>query len=320
MQDTAQLILNELKKNDGHLSGEALAAKFKMSRQALSKHIAKLEEHGYEIVAVPHLGYKLVGAPDKLLPAEVHPALKTKYLGHELHYYEAIDSTQNACAHAGFHGSEEGAIVVSETQESGRGRMGRSWVSSLGGIYCSLLLRPVFLPVVEAPKITLLVSLALRNAILKNTGIDTALKWPNDIYLGNKKLAGILCEINAEVDKVNFVVVGIGLNVNSRDLPPVATSLFLHSKEKIKRKELFVAILSEIENYYEIVKKHGFKSIMEEWPRHCPMLGKEVEVKTALRTIKGKAVAIDEYGRLVVKEGTHTIRISSGDVVKVYAR
>jgi BirA family biotin operon repressor/biotin-[acetyl-CoA-carboxylase] ligase len=318
MQDTAQLILNELKKNDGHLSGEALAVKFKMSRQALSKHIGKLEEQGYEIVAVPHLGYRLMALPDKLLPVEVHPILKTKYLGHELHYYTAIDSTQNACAHVGLHGAAEGAVVVSETQEAGRGRMGRSWVSSLGGIYFSLLLRPVFLPVFDAPKVTMLISLAVRNAILKATGIDCAVKWPNDIYLGGKKLAGILCEINAEVDKINFVVVGVGINVNSRDLPPVATSLFLHNKEKIKRKELFVTILSEIENYYEAVRKDGFKAILEGWQKCCPMLGKEVEVKTAARVVKGKAVTIDEYGRLVVKEGTHSIKISSGDVVKVH--
>jgi BirA family transcriptional regulator, biotin operon repressor / biotin---[acetyl-CoA-carboxylase] ligase len=320
MQDIAQLILNELKKNEGHLSGEALAAKFKMSRQALSKHICKLEEQGYEIVAVPHLGYKLTALPDKLLPAEVHPALKTKYLGNELHYYAAIDSTQNACAHLGLHEAQEGTVVVSETQAAGRGRMGRSWVSSLGGIYFSLLLRPVFLPVVEAPKITMLISLAVRNAIFKAAGIDCAVKWPNDVYLGGKKVAGILCEINAEVDKINFVVVGVGINVNSRDLPPVATSLFLYGKDKIKRKELFVAILSEIENYYEAAKKHGFKSILEEWQKYCPMLGKEVEVKTAARTIKGKAVTIDEYGRLVLKEGSRSIKISSGDVVKVYAR
>ena len=320
MHDVAPLILSELKKNDGYLSGEALAAKFKMSRQALGKHIGKLEEQGYEIVAVPHLGYKLTALPDKLLPAEVHPILKTKYLGHELHYYAVIDSTQNACAHAGLHGSEEGAVVVGEMQEAGRGRMGRAWISSLGGIYFSLLLRPVFLPVFEAPKITMLISLAVRNAIFKATGIDCAVKWPNDIYLGGKKLAGILCEINAEVDKINFVVVGVGLNVNSRDLPPVAISLFLHGKEKIGRKKLFVAILSEIENYYEAAKKYGFKTILEGWQKHCLMLGKEVEVKTAARIIKGRAVTIDEYGRLVVKEGNHTIKISSGDVVKVHAR
>jgi len=318
MQDIAQLILNELKRNDGHLSGEALAAKFNMSRQALGKHIGKLQEQGYEIVAVPHLGYKLTALPDKLLPAEVHPILKTKYLGHELHYYATIDSTQNACAHLGLHGAEEGVVVVSETQAAGRGRMGRGWVSSLGGIYFSLLLRPVFLPVFEAPKITMLISLAVRNAIFKAAGIDCAVKWPNDIYLGSKKLAGILCEINAEVDKINFVVVGAGINVNSRDLPPTATSLFLHSKEKIRRKELFVAILSEIENYYETAKKYGFKSILEGWQKYCPMLGKEVEVKTAVRVIKGRAITIDEYGRLVVKEGTRTVKISSGDVVKVH--
>ena len=319
MQDIAQLILNELKKNEGHLSGEALAAKFKMSRQALGKHIGKLEEQGYEIVAVPHLGYKLTALPDKLLPAEVHPCLKAKYIGNELHYYAVIDSTQNACAHLGLHEAQEGAVVVSETQAAGRGRMGRAWVSSLGGIYFSLLLRPVFLPVVEAPKITMLISLAVRNAIFKTTGIDCSVKWPNDIYLGGKKVVGILCEINAEVDKINFVVVGVGINVNSRDLPPIATSLFLQAQEKIKRKELFVAILSEIENYYETAKKHGFKGILEEWQKYCPMLGKEVEVKTAARVVKGKAVTIDEYGRLVVKEGTHNIKISSGDVVKVHA-
>jgi len=149
MQDVDQLILDELKKNDGYCSGEVLAVKFKISRQALNKHIDKLQEQGYEIVAVPHLGYKLTAIPDKLLPAEVYPLLKTRYLGHELHYYCVVDSTQNACAHLGLHEALEGVVVVSEQQESGRGRLGRLWVSSLGGIYFSLLLRPTFLPIFD---------------------------------------------------------------------------------------------------------------------------------------------------------------------------
>jgi len=163
--DYGRFILEALRATSDHVSGEWLAQELKISRQGLWKHIDKLQKQGYQIVAVPHLGYRLAAAPDKLYPYEIYPLLKAGTIGSEIHYYDTVDSTQDICMHLGAHGAGEGVMVVSEAQERGRGRLGRSWVSSLGGIYFSLLLRPSFLTLMDAPKINFLVSLAVVQAI-----------------------------------------------------------------------------------------------------------------------------------------------------------
>ncbi|MBN3040038.1 MAG: biotin--[acetyl-CoA-carboxylase] ligase [Candidatus Omnitrophica bacterium] len=311
------VILTTLKNDEGYTSGEGLAQKLGVSRQALWKHIGNLTDKGYEIVAVPHLGYKLISSPDKFYPWEVKHNLKTRFIANEVYYQDSLPSTQDYIWQLGLKGAKEGQVVFAETQNRGRGRMQRQWLSPRGGIYFSLLLKPEFLPLNDIPKINLLISLACLKAIERITGIKCRLKWPNDIYLKDKKLAGILCEVNAEADKVHFVVIGVGVNVNSKDLPRGAVSLFLEAKKIFSRLQITKAILEEIEKYYLKAKAKGFSKILKEWQNHCYLWGKKVRVKIFDKLIEAEAIGIDKNGYLILKkENGQEEKISAGDIIK----
>lgn len=312
------VILKELKLSKNYVSGEELASKLQISRQGLWKHMGNLISKGYEIVAVPHLGYKLISSPDKLYPWEIQDSLATSFIAKQAYYNETIDSTQSAVWQLGLEGSSQGTVVLSETQKKGRGRMERKWISPKGGIYFSLLLKPNFLLIQQVPQITLLIALACLNGIKKATGVKCSVKWPNDILLKGKKLGGILCEVNAEMDKVNFVVVGIGLNVNTKDLPVNATSLFLNTKNKFSRVEITKRILEEIESCYCRAQKEGFLGLLDEWKQFCFLWGKRVRVKIFNTVIEGEATGIDEQGYLLLRRDNGFIeRISAGEIVKL---
>lgn len=317
-KDPDAIILERLKKHDDYISGESLAQLLKMSRQALWKHISSLIDKGYEIAAVPHLGYKLISTPDKLYPWEIQQGLKTKRIGRQLYHYESIESTQNAVWQLGLKGAEEGVVVFSENQKKGRGRLQRQWISPLGGIYFSLLLRPQFLSVSEAGQLALLVGLGCIKGIEKATAIKLQVKWPNDIYLNNAKLGGILCEINAEIDRINFVVVGVGLNINSRDLPSGATSLFRATKEKFSRLAIARSVLQEIETCYLRAERGELPLLLQQWGKFCLLWGKRIEVKIFDKTIEGEAMGIDNDGFLRLRCDNGLIqRISSADAIKI---
>jgi len=311
-------ILEALRADQGYLSGEELAKKLKISRQALWKHISNLTQKGYEITAVPHRGYSLVSVPDKFYPEEVKHGLGTKFLAKQIHYQESLGSTQDVGRELGLEGAEEGTVVFAETQKKGKGRLMRKWISPSGGIYFSLLLRPSFLLLGDVSQISLVIALAVIKAIKKVTGVSCQVKWPNDIILGNKKLGGVLCEINAETDRVNFIVVGVGVNINSRDLPPEATSLLLKTRKKFKRVEIARAILLEIESCYQCAKKDSFSGLLKEWSKFCILWGKRIRVKISNRIIEGEAQGIDERGYLLLRSNNGLInKVSAGDIVKV---
>ena len=311
-------ILALLKDKEGYISGEDLSSSLKISRQALWKHIQELKEEGYDIEAVPHLGYQLSGAPDRLFPSEVSHGLNTKFIGNKIHYFESIDSTMNAAAQLGLQGAGEGALILAESQAKGRGRLGRTWFSPKHkGIYFSLILRPKILPS-QAPVLTLLAAVSICEAIKETTGLGPEIKWPNDILLGNKKLGGILTELSAETDKVNFVVIGAGLNINNpkKELISGSTSLKEHKKENINRIQLLQAVLRRIEENYLIFGKKGSASIIEKW-RECSItLGRRVKVYCQKEHIEGEAMDIDSDGGLLVRKDSGLIRkVMSGDVV-----
>ena len=208
-------ILDYLSKEHDYLSGDQISKHLGISRQGLWKHIQELKDSGYEIVAVPHLGYRLLSCPDRLFPFEISRALNTKFIAKQIHYFDYLVSTMNLAMQLGMQGEYSGALVLTESQTKGRGRLGRSWFSpKYKGIYLSLILRPKIPPAVS-PVLTLLSAVSICEAVKKVVDLDVQIKWPNDIFIHNKKFAGILTEMNAEVDKVNFVVIGIGLNVNN---------------------------------------------------------------------------------------------------------
>jgi BirA family biotin operon repressor/biotin-[acetyl-CoA-carboxylase] ligase len=311
-------ILDYLKRKQDYISGDQISSRLGITRQALWKHIQELKEIGYEIVAVPHLGYKLTSIPDRLFDFEVAYNLNTKFIGKKIYYFESVASTMNVAMNLGLEGAPEGALVLAESQTKGKGRLGRSWLSPKHkGIYLSLILRPKISPE-QASILTLLAAVSICEAIKKITGIDTYIKWPNDILIGNKKLGGILTELSAEMDEISFVVIGIGLNVNNdkKSMISTATSLREQRKENTSRVALLQEILRQIEEKYLLFQKKGAHPIIEKWREHNVTLGKMIKVYCHKEHITGQAIDIDiDGGLLVRKDSGFTEKVLSGDVV-----
>ena len=314
-------ILNIFRSSNGEfISGEEISEKLKISRAAVWKHIEQLRKEGYEIVGEPHVGYRLTGTPDKLIPEEISHKLGTKIIGKKIYSYETTDSTMDVAHRLAQSGSREGTVIFSEGQSKGRGRMGREWLSPKGkGIYLSLILRPDVSPA-DAPKITLMSAVAVANTIRKATHLGALIKWPNDILINNRKVCGILTEMSAEINTVKYIVLGIGINVNTAkaDLPKEATSLKAEVGESVARVELTQELLRELEHQYSIFKEKGFKTIIEKWRGLSHTLGEEVKIVCQNKKIEGMAVDLDMSGALVVRlDSGFTEHIMAGDVLMV---
>jgi len=311
-------ILDFLKRKQDYVSGEEISHRLGVSRQALWKHIQELKDMGYDIVAMPHLGYRLASVPDRLFPSEISYHLNTKFVGKKIYYFDTVSSTMDVSVQLGMRGSPEGTLVLAETQTKGRGRLGRSWFSpKYKGIYLSLILRPEILPL-QASILTLFSAVSICEAIKNITGLEAQIKWPNDILVHHKKLGGILTELNAEMDEVRFVAIGIGLNVNNdkRTLVSGATSLKEQKKENIDRIELLKEILRKIEENYLFFQEEGSRSILEKWRDYNITLGKRIKVFCHRQHIEGVAVDIDADGGLLVRNDSGlTQKVTAGDVV-----
>lgn len=315
MQDK---IIDFLKRKADYVSGDSMSQRLGITRQALWKHIQELKEIGYDIVAVPHLGYRLLSSPDRLFPSEISRQLNTKFIGKKIYYFDVVSSTMDIAIQLGMKDSPEGTLVLAEAQTKGRGRLGRSWFSpKYKGIYLSLILKPKILPN-QASILTLLSAVSICEAIKKITGLDTQIKWPNDILIHNKKLGGILTELNAEMDEIRFVIIGVGLNVNNdtKTIPAAATSLKNEKKENISRIELLQEILRKIEVNYLIFQKKGSRLIIEKWKDYNITLGRRVKVLSHREHTEGEAVDIDcDGGLLVRKDSGLTQKVTTGDVI-----
>ncbi len=319
-------ILDVLRNNaDFYISGEELCKLADISRAAIWKHIEKLREEGYDIEASPHLGYRLVSAPDRLIPSEIKWKLKTKVFGKEIISYRKVDSTNDAAYELAEKGLKEGTVILAEEQGSGKGRHGRVWLSPpKGGIYMSCILRPIMTPN-EIPRITLLAAVAAAKSIRKSTGLSAMIKWPNDILIDGKKVCGILTEMKAEQDSVDFIILGMGINVTTpaKNLPRGASSLkeeLCHAGNaaELSRVDIVRKVLEALEAEYNTLKENGFKPIIEEWKALSAMLGSRIKVIMQNRTFEGRAHNIDPDGALVVRLDSGVLeKVSSGDIVMV---
>lgn len=313
-------IIDILRKSDGYLSGEEISKNLHISRAGIWKYIQELRNDGYDIVAVPHLGYKLVSCPDKLFPGEIQFDLKTKTLGKRIAYFDTLVSTMDTAFELASQGSPEGTAVIAEGQTKGRGRLGRSWVSPKGkGIYLSVILRPKLAPN-EVARLTLLCAVGICDAIKEITGLCPFIKWPNDVIVSYKKVGGILTELSAEADRVKFVVIGIGMNVNAvtGGLPEGATSLRAETKRMVSRVALTKEILWRIEKLYFQSQKGDFSAVIERWKDLSFTLNKYVRVVDAAGTTQGEAINIDEDGGLLIrKDSGVVVKKMAGDVVQV---
>ncbi len=325
-------ILKVLKENQGKfVSGEMLSSMFGVSRTAVWKHIRELRKDGFVIESSSKKGYVLQTSPDILDPFEIAQKLSTEVIGKCILRLDSVDSTNNYAKIKASEGCEDGTTVIAETQTSGRGRLGREWDSSdKKGIWMSVILMPDIAPE-EAQIITLAVSVAVVKAIKSVTGIETAIKWPNDVILDGKKVCGILTEMNTEIDRINYIVVGIGVNVNHEkadfpeELKDKAVSLKIFSEdsaqgekvlcENYERNMIIASILFELEQKYSKIKKGFFKDIIEEWKLHSATIGKEVKAISRNAEYIGVAIDVAPDGKLIVRcSDGETREVASGEI------
>ena len=319
-----RMTIVEMLKNAGEnfISGESIAGKLGVSRTAVWKHIQKLRENGYEILSSERCGYKLKDAPDLLLPSEIQVGLNTNIIGKEMHYKPVVDSTNRLAKALAYHGAADGAIVVAEEQTSGKGRRERNFYSPrVKGIWFSVILRPKILPK-DAPQITLMTAVAIAEAMNRfNLKLD--IKWPNDLLFDGRKLVGILTEMTGEIGRIDYIVVGIGINVNiSRDEFPeeirdVAASLYEINGEPLARVKIFRAVLEELDKLYQEVNVNGFDDILRRWRKYNSTLGKNIRVVSAIDSDKyfdGKAIDLNSDGALIVETAQGRQTVYAGDV------
>lgn len=308
-------ILEILEKNGSYVSGEEISKELGVSRAAVWKHIKKLRELDYEIESKTNEGYKLIKTPDRQIQFELERMLNTKIIGHKILFLEEIDSTNNKAKQIAFE-SQDGDVVVSETQHSGRGRRGREWHSPKGGIYISFILKPNISPE-RAPQITLLSSVALVETLNSmKSKMNAKIKWPNDILISGRKISGILTELSSDMEKINYVVVGIGINLNTdlEELPEKAASLKVEMGQEISVKLFLKSFFEHYDTVYQEYLNNGIDQIIEKWKKNSDTLGKNVKIIGINETYDGLAKDIDENGALILKTKDKEIKVYSGDV------
>lgn len=302
-------ILKLLRESDGYVSGQRLCEEFGVSRTAVWKVINQLKEEGYHVEAVKNRGYRIVDIPDVMSEEELKSLLtgKTRWAGQEIYYYPDTDSTNIRAKELGEKGAPHGTLVVAGQQSAGRGRRGRGWESPPGcSIYMSILLRPEFLPS-KAPMLTLIMAYSVAEALRACTGMEVKIKWPNDIVLNGKKLVGILTEMSTEIDYINHVVIGVGVNVNmasfSEEIAKTATSLRIETGEIIKRSTLIVEMMKHFEKNYEMyLKTENLSGIREVYNGLLVNCGKEVRILGAREPYQAVALGINDSGELLVRK------------------
>nr|WP_106784720.1 biotin--[acetyl-CoA-carboxylase] ligase [Lysinibacillus timonensis] len=320
MKDT--ILKRFLEANDQPLSGQQLATDFGISRTAIWKHLQTLQEEGYEFETIKKKGYLLISKPDRVDPARISSYLTTNRLGRSIHYLEECTSTQTIGHEMVRDHVADGTVVIAESQSNGKGRMARHWESTKGkGIWMTVIIRPNILPH-QAPQFTLVAAVAVVNAIkslYKN--IHPEIKWPNDILLNGKKCTGILTEMIAEMDGVQALLIGIGVNVNQtlKDFPEelldIATSLSIEQGEVLNRAELIASILNYLELYTDLYLEKGFPPIKTLWEEGSGTIGKRIKATTLNEVIEGVAISITEEGILEVRNDFGEIkRIYSADI------
>ncbi|MBI3852609.1 MAG: biotin--[acetyl-CoA-carboxylase] ligase [Verrucomicrobia bacterium] len=322
MTTDAQILSARRAARDDGVSGGDLAQTLGISRAAIWARIEELRSFGYDIEASPHRGYRLVNAPDQLHADDLLSRLgKTKVIGRDIRVFQETTSTNDVIEKLARDSVKEGVVVFAESQTKGRGRLGRKWMSPpRKGLWFSLLLRPAMRPT-AATQLTIAAATALSRAIRLHTGVTPEIKWPNDILIRGKKVAGILTELSAELDKVKYVILGIGVDVNlsagefPHELRKLATSLKIETGQGLDRAELAVDILRELDRDYARICAGQFTTVADEWESQCATLGHNVVIRLGDRQIQGRAESLDVDGALLLRtQHGHLETIIGGDV------
>ncbi|OPX67052.1 MAG: putative biotin ligase [Methanoregulaceae archaeon PtaB.Bin056] len=321
MYQAAFRVLEVLEKSDGPVSGEAISNTLGISRSAVWKHIKELIDMGYEITASHREGYRLKKSSNRLLPYEVHKKLRTSFTGKKMRYFESTTSTNwvaRQMAEEQDPASLHGMVIIAEQQTGGIGRLGRSWVSPRGGIWATVVVKPK-IPIERVFMITMAGAIAIARALRKEYDLGALIKWPNDIYIGDSKVAGLLLEISAEADQIHYAVLGLGVdaNVSPTDLsglPKAVTSVSIEVGHDVDRPALLARILKEFESRYLLLEAGEYESIVREWKSLSCTLEHRVRVNTLKTCVEGEAIDIDEYGALLIRKDNGKVeRVIAGD-------
>ena len=307
--------------SDPSASGQQISRQFGVSRTAVWKVIRQLQEDGYQVEAVRNKGYHIVDSPDVMTKEELDSLMKTQWAGRNILYYDVTDSTNLRIKQAGDEGAPHGTLAVADRQTAGRGRRGRTWISPAGtSIYMSVLLRPEITPD-KASMLTLVMALSVAEGIgqcmAQSECPALQIKWPNDIIINGKKLAGILTEMSSQMDYINHVTIGAGINVNMPDVPEeiaqTATSLRIECGHTVKRAPLIAAVMERLEENYEIfLKTQDLSGLIDRYSALLVNRDREVQILGAKETYRAHAIGIDRTGELIVRR-------EDGTVEKIYA-
>ncbi len=310
--------------NTEYLSGQDLSDVLRISRVAVWKHIKKIQELGYTVESKQKLGYKLTSNSDELFPWEITSGLKTKMIGQQAYYFDSIDSTQNQALKMADEPANNGTVIIAAKQTGGKGRSGRKWISPKGGIWLSIILQPKF-DISITTLFPIASSLALSNALEKTLKISPELKWPNDLTIKGKKIAGMLVDVSLESNRIENMVLGVGINfdVDTKQIEKVlkdspnfyGVASLSEQKKKTKPIQLVQTFLVELEKIYDLLNTKQTKKIISEWTKRSSTIGKNVVLDTRDGKIKGKALKIDEDGALVVSDNGKINRIIAGDII-----
>ncbi len=310
-------ILRALRETDSYVSGQELCRKLGVSRTAVWKNIRSLQEDGYEIEAVTNRGYRLAGVPDTIAEEEVASRLQTERMGRQIRYFSRIDSTNQYAKRIAEEGAPDGTLIIADEQTAGKGRSGRTWVTPPAeAIAFTLLLRPKLSPD-RISMVTLVMGLAVTNAVNSLYDVSAGIKWPNDVVIKGRKLCGILTEMSAEVRQVNYIVIGVGINANLTSFPEeireIATSLRLELGCDINRAELIARVMTEFERLYAEFEAQGdLSAVMQEYNELCLNAGSKVRVLDPNGEYTGTSRGINSMGELLVET-------EDGQIQEVYA-
>lgn len=312
-------ILAALRSTEGYVSGQELCEKFGVSRTAVWKAVNQLKQAGYQIEALQNKGYRIISSPDILSSMELESIQKTAWVGKELYYMKTTDSTNTRAKKLAEEGAGHGTLVIADEQTEGRGRRGRTWESEKDtAIYMSVLLKPEIRPE-NASMLTLVAALAVAGGIERETGLNCQIKWPNDIVVNGKKVCGILTEMSTQIDYINYIVIGIGINVQnesfSKEISETATSLYIESGKKQNRAAIIEAVWENFETYYGVyLENEDMRGLVPEYNSKLANMKRQVRVLDPKEPFEGKAMGITPRGELIVDTWEARKLVSSGEV------
>ena len=317
---TGKILKLLYEKKDEYIPVEEMESTLEITQTEIDEKIQQLIAEGYKI-DTKQSQYRLTGAPNLLLPYEIKKNLNTEFLGKNIHFFKEVNSTNDVARKLANEGAAEGTIVIAESQRSGKGRRGKKWISPSGGVWMTIILRPDIEPT-KAPQLTLVTGVAVAETLNQECGLNIGIKWPNDILIGDKKVCGILTEVKTKNGKVDYVVVGIGidLNMDISNFPPElqggATSLKEELDREIRSVELVQRFLLHFEHYYKQFTEGNFRSILNEWRKLSSTIGTYVELHKKGRNVYGEAVGINKDGKLILELDDGSLKkIISGECI-----